>query len=1293
MGKDVNIPFSFAVKNPPVDRRYLLMTWYFQGKEILSVQSAEVKPTDPRMSYKGRAEDGIADLSISNITIMDGGIYKCSILYRAEKEEKEIRLDVQAPPQITLTDKVVLRNKASSLSSIVSGFYPVDIDIKWLRDGEILDSVIMEKPERNPDGTYNVKSSVTIISTKEESKRIFSCRVQHESLNSTLQENFQLVYGALPYVHIASQAFKLNVEQKLVCSASDFYPESITVRWLLNGTLVENAKTRRISISAVESVYHFIPTEQNWGAELSCVVEHGTLITPHVETLLVQATDLTAQYKIPIVFASALLVVTFGSLIIVALLIKQRNKRLPKVREITRSSGVAFSLNVDHFSPNTIKVCWEVIQPPSNTQSSPIESTIIMQQNQDKTFNATSTCESLRGSIIEDQPYVVRAEVQHSKMKHPAYREWRSDDKDNKDFLASPEVNIIQIPTLLVKKQTQLQCTISHFYPDDLTIDWLVKEKGKLELTPIGNSGRYKIPNSTSQSQPDKTFTHTALLEFTPLLEDQESEIICKVNHRSLNEPIERTTGPLVVLAQPELQQPINLSVTDSGDVVGSAILVNFYPKDIKVTWTCNPVQNQEETTRKEADNPDGTFQLDSQCKIPGKLLTDSQFNMKVEWNHEAMEKPEYREISIRGPDFPWHPRIEDVSPLILQVGKETKVMCKISGYFPENIKVTWLNKDRKPLTAYNYGIHDIKHERTADNTYQCSPSLSFTPKSQEEDLEFICSVEHPSLEKPIEQSTGPPRINVTPQELKDVKFTIRGSDQVLCSLSIMKFYPQNIKINWIYNRYTTLSSTKKIIQTDDEKTFDAVSECTIPWKYLESSVRVTWTHESLKEPGHRDLRLTDFPWRPVIEEMDRSPLLENTKATLQFKISHYFPSNLFVTWHKKEKNGKLTPFPKYAQKYTQDTSRPQLQPDKTYSCTTSLQFTPTLPLDQGSEFICRVEHPSLEKPIEKSTGPLEVCALPKYQDPIQSDLTNRREADLILRLHKFYPRQIDIKWSCICGQSLTPHNEYENNDDTTFNVTSKCRVPREHKTHPNPTIRVTWKHIAMTDPESREVCARDKAIPEVTDPVKLTPCESEEVLCSVRLGKFFPKNINFTWTFGGKAYSVFKAKKTLLVEDGMEIFGAISECRIPWRHLQFPVRVSWEHESMEAPQYTELPGPDFPWLPQVEVLDPPCLILNTESKIQCRIFGYFPKDLTVKWFEREEKSKECVPVANSSKYKIPNLIHQRQPDNTYSCTASLLLTPSRKIQGLEFICSVGHPKMEQPTETRITPLQLKSLS
>ncbi|XP_075037400.1 uncharacterized protein LOC142098453 [Mixophyes fleayi] len=854
MGADVQIPCSFTVNKPPVDRTHLSIVWHFQGKEILSVGDKGVIKTDPRVSYIDRATVGIADLSIFNITLSDGGMYTCSVLYSPERKEKEVRLDIQAPPHIQITSKTVLNNKESILRSSINGFYPEDIDIKWFKDGEILDRITVDTLLRHPDGTFSVNSSVIITPTEEDRERIFSCRVQHQSLNGPLQEDFQLVYGAAPSVSIISPIFKVNVEETLVCQVSGFYPESIAVYWLLNGMLVENTKTRNITRSSVESNYQFLPTEENWGTKISCVVEHDSLIHPHVETLLVVWKDLTARYKVHVVIVAIVLVCALGTIIIVVLLIRYKRKWLPKARNIVCSTDGRLSMNVDHFYPKDISVCWTVIQPPSSTKHKTLESTVIMEENQDGTFNVTSSCETLRDKVIVNEPYIVRAVVTHQKLKHPIHREWDS-------------------------------------------------EKSDIKL-------------------------------------------------------------------EPKLQQPIQLSISDSGDLMGSLSLLNFYPKDISVTWTCGHTEKiqSEETV---SENSDGTFTSNTKCNIPVTLLITP---VRVTWKQGTMEEPEYREISVRGPDFPWRPRIEDMTPLIVQKNQTSNLSCRISAYFPEDLKVTWLEKrgQSECNCASNtlYNIPPITPVRLADNSWTCTPALSFTPTSVYEGLEFICRVEHPSLENPIELNTGPAREKVPPQVGEHVKFTLCESDHVLCSMSFMKFYPQNINITWTYgDQNNMIPSIKKIIQTDDEKTFDAKSECKVPWKYFQSLVRVTWSHVSLTGHQRRDVRITDFPWRPVIEEIDKPALLVNTEVRLQYKISGYFPDYLTVIWYKKEATASnLVPVTKRNTSIT----GAQKQPDNTYSYTGCLVFTPSL-MYQGSELICRVEHPSLEQPIERSTGALQV--------------------------------------------------------------------------------------------------------------------------------------------------------------------------------------------------------------------------------------------------------------------------------------------------------------------------------
>ncbi|XP_053550157.1 tyrosine-protein phosphatase non-receptor type substrate 1-like [Bombina bombina] len=196
VGANILIPCTFRVDTPPINPDYLAICWYFQGKEILRYNKV-VRTSHPRASLNASVTtDGIASLLISNIKIPDSGTYKCSVVYTPEEQEKEVMVNVYATPTIIITNNIVKKNKESFLISTIINFYPIDIDIKWLRDKEVLESAIHDTPQRNSDGTYSVKSSVTITPTEEHENQTFSVMVQHASLHQPLQKDFRLDYGA-----------------------------------------------------------------------------------------------------------------------------------------------------------------------------------------------------------------------------------------------------------------------------------------------------------------------------------------------------------------------------------------------------------------------------------------------------------------------------------------------------------------------------------------------------------------------------------------------------------------------------------------------------------------------------------------------------------------------------------------------------------------------------------------------------------------------------------------------------------------------------------------------------------------------------------------------------------------------------------------------------------------------------------------------------------------------------------------------------------------------------------------
>ncbi|MEE6523133.1 hypothetical protein FKM82_021870, partial [Ascaphus truei] len=199
VGSATVLPCTFYVDKCPVNPQLISIVWQFRGEEILSYHQNTVKNSRPDVSLDAPAtKDGIASLSLSNVTIADGGIYKCLVTYSSDQQEKEVMLEVQVPPKMKITKDHFISKEEKVLQCSLTGFYPMDIAVTWLRDGKVMKGASqIEKlvPQRNSDGTYRVNSTVTITPTEDHEDVTFSCNVQHTSLEEPIQKDFQLLHG------------------------------------------------------------------------------------------------------------------------------------------------------------------------------------------------------------------------------------------------------------------------------------------------------------------------------------------------------------------------------------------------------------------------------------------------------------------------------------------------------------------------------------------------------------------------------------------------------------------------------------------------------------------------------------------------------------------------------------------------------------------------------------------------------------------------------------------------------------------------------------------------------------------------------------------------------------------------------------------------------------------------------------------------------------------------------------------------------------------------------------------
>ncbi|XP_075037395.1 uncharacterized protein LOC142098448 [Mixophyes fleayi] len=267
---------------------------------------------------------------------------------------------------------------------------------------------------------------------------------------------------------------------------------------------------------------------------------------------------------------------------------------------------------------------------------------------------------------------------------------------------------------------------------------------------------------------------------------------------------------------------------------------------------------------------------------------------------------------------------------------------------------------------------------------------------------------------------------------------------------------------------------------------------------------------------------------------------------------------------------------------------------------------------------------------------------------------------------------------------------------DGLYNVITTLSITQTVSKHKNMEVVCTF----LCDGKSRERCMKcsfNPLKPRLLAPIKLSLCDSRDVLCSVTLEKFYPRNIQINWSCGAGHYQELDTAKNNIVHNSDQRCNAESNCIVPghlFKDPGFRVRVAWSHQSMDETEHREVSVTDFPWLPVMdEIIKPPLLLHSTEAKLQCTISGYFPGDLDVKWVRREAGKQELYEVSPSDKYKIPVMEITQQSDKTYTCTASLIVSVSALTEhGSEFICRVTPPTLVTPLEKRTGELSVTGI-
>ncbi|XP_060111624.1 tyrosine-protein phosphatase non-receptor type substrate 1-like [Heteronotia binoei] len=176
---------------------------------------------------------------------------------------------------------------------------------------------------------------------------------------------------------------------------------------------------------------------------------------------------------------------------------------------------------------------------------------------------------------------------------------------------------------LQLASQGAVTCTISGFYPGDISVEWLK------------NGAVIKGPQtSVHQDSQNGLYNASSILELTPDIADANANFSCQVRHRSLEGPL-KENFQLQLQALPSLQ--VFTGVSQNTLEVLECLVSGFYPHDVQVHWLQNGVPQQQVESREPQTLPNGTFRMRSMIR-PEEVDPGVSYVCQVQ--HNAWDKP-----------------------------------------------------------------------------------------------------------------------------------------------------------------------------------------------------------------------------------------------------------------------------------------------------------------------------------------------------------------------------------------------------------------------------------------------------------------------------------------------------------------------------------------------------------------------------------------------------------------------------------------------------------------------------
>ncbi|XP_053197049.1 uncharacterized protein si:ch211-180a12.2 [Scomber japonicus] len=553
---------------PPVS-----FSWSRDGQEIPSTKMVDSEQT----------ADGYYR-AVGNLTFYpsredQNATFGCKVLHSGSYQELDFQINITYLPSVKLSVMPSSSNDIPlTLYCDVESFYPEEMSVSWFQNG----TVLSEPPdtEKNPDGTYRTRRYYTLSPEQREQGGNVECAVNQpgvqqpsrgsvylseldhkdEALVLTKSAKASVAMMCISIVLVFLLCFgfswrRRDEKQKSLSVSGIILPPRVTVGQ--KGRVTVSIEGRRVD--RVQTAWFLNDTPIS---DTSLTVsEKGPLLPSrgemgyyklHTEGPLHSSGSATQQLVSSLTFIPQISihkgavfkcqVFYLGKEKIVAERVSEKFTILYidlNISGYKRSHSCNFcppdimslTVRASHFHPDIITFRWfceggELSPVASQASSSP-------RPNSDGFFSASSQCKLPR-SELEMGGTKVWVSVHHIALKQPVTRETRG-------FIKRPCVSEIVGSTFSPEQALTLGCEITDFYPPNISVTWLKLREGEQDdrEEEVIEGGEMWGP---IQTQP-KLFRASAILKRNVTNQEKKERgggIVCRVEHCSLQEPIER---------------------------------------------------------------------------------------------------------------------------------------------------------------------------------------------------------------------------------------------------------------------------------------------------------------------------------------------------------------------------------------------------------------------------------------------------------------------------------------------------------------------------------------------------------------------------------------------------------------------------------------------------------------------------------------------------------------------------------------------------------------------------------